>query len=140
MNIYDYLKSGVLEDYISGSLAEAEVEKLLHLKTIFPEVEAALYRIDVDLIALSQAKRIPPPPGLWERIDSDLNKLAKTGIEQETHTSKRPIEIEDFSKYMWVERLWKWRTIGIMILIGILIGLVIYLYLENQQLKVLLKH
>ncbi|ACU03876.1 hypothetical protein [Pedobacter heparinus] len=133
MNINEYLKSGVLEDYISGSLNEAEIERLLHLKTIYPEIDAALYRIDVDLAELRESKPIPPPPGLWTRIDDNLHELAKT--EEEGLPGAKPVEIEDTSKHMRVKKLWKWRIIGILILMGLLVGLVIYLYKENQQMK-----
>nr|WP_221270909.1 hypothetical protein [Pedobacter sp. AK017] len=137
-----------MEAYLTGTATEKEIQQLMFLKKNYPQIDIALSRIEMDLAQLSGIST----PATGQKIEDDLKELTKSKhtriVKLKVHTKESEsteeqtagksiqfIEIEDTSKYMRVKKTWKWRIIGILILMALLLGLIIYFYLENQQMK-----
>jgi hypothetical protein len=150
VDINEYIKSGALEAYLSGSASETETHKLLYLKAVHPEIDDALYRMEVDLENLAKYMAIKPPTRVWDKIDDNLKELAKTeedhpgmlkvhskriGTEEKQIPAKdgQFIEVEGSSTHMRIHKIWRWILLGIFILGKIFLGFAIYYYLENRQ-------
>lgn len=130
------MESSVLDDYALGHLNEADRQKLLHLRTISPEVDAALKEIEAGIKELREGANTIPPAGLSAKIDA-ANELIKTTYTQnlEKHTATRPLEVEDTSTHIRIKKVWKGVLICSLLLITILIGLALYFYLGSQQIS-----
>ncbi|MDR6786415.1 hypothetical protein ABIE26_005134 [Pedobacter africanus] len=150
MDVNEYLKKGVLEAYISGTATAAEVEELLLLKSKHPEIDDALYRLEVDLENLAQYMSITPPPAVWIRIEAELKQLIKISegpVPLKIHSKRigeeppeppkggQFIEVQSSSSHMRIHKMWRWILFIIFILGKIFLGFAIYFYFESREAK-----
>ncbi|SMC79466.1 hypothetical protein [Pedobacter africanus] len=150
MDINAYLKSGVLEAYISGTATAAETEELLLLKSKHPQIDYALYRLEIDLENLAQYMSIAPPPVVWVKIDAELRELIKTTespVPLKIHSKRigeepagpfrggQFIEVQGASSHMRIHKIWRWVLFVIFILGKIFLGFAIYFYFESREAK-----
>jgi hypothetical protein len=148
MNIKDYIASGVLEAYVTGSASETETHELLYLKEHYPQVQAALEEVEKDMERIAGYMAITPPPGTWEKIEDRINEITVTPeytplrnshrLEQDGHEFKREnaqqyIEVEAENRHMRIHKAWKWIFAIVFILSKIFLICSIYFYLENRQ-------
>ena len=150
MDINAYLKSGVLEAYISGTATIAETEELLLLKSKHRQIDDALYRLEVDLENLAQYMSIAPPPVVWVKIEAELKELVKATeapVPLKIHSKRigeeppeppkggQFIEVQGSSSYMRIHKMWRWILFIIFILGKIFLGFAIYFYFESREAK-----
>jgi hypothetical protein len=150
VDINAYLKSGVLEAYISGTATAAEKEELLLLKSKHPQIDHALYRLEIDLENLAQYMSIAPPPVVWVKIDAQLKELIKTSeapVPLKIHSKRigeeppepprggQFIEVQGSSSHMRIHKMWRWILLIIFILGKIFLGFAIYFYFESREAK-----
>jgi len=148
MNIQEYIDSGILELYVLGSTSETETEELLHYKEQYPQVQKALYELEIDMERVAQQMAIMPPSGTWEKIEDRINELA-TIPEYEPFRFKKGnnannqrdagrmrdsfIDIESQNTHILVHKNWKWVFAAIFVLSKVFLACAIYFYLENRQ-------
>ena len=150
VKIKEYIESGALEAYVMGSASEQEVDELLFLKNKYPEVRDALYDLEESLERIAQNMSIPPPPGTWMKIESELNAIVQqTNVnaveitkirEKENGQAKKDsagdyLEVQGPSSHIRVHKIWRWILLAIFILGKIFLGFAIYYFLENRQAK-----
>ncbi|MES2268337.1 MAG: hypothetical protein V4520_16360 [Bacteroidota bacterium] len=149
--IQQFINSGILEAYVTGSASEQEVQELLHMKVKYPEVNTALEELEKDMELLAQSMAVTPPAHTWgkisERIDEiilrqtdDIERFTpreETNYKDFTKPDNGPhyIEVEAENNYMKVHKAWKWVFAAVFILGKIFLGFAIYFYLENRQAK-----
>lgn len=147
MKIKDYIESGILEAYVMGSASSDEISELLDLKTKHPQIEDALYELESDLELIAQHMAITPPPGVWSKIENNINELTKrpetnrlriqAAPPKESTGKKRKkgqfIEVESQSSHMRIHKLWRWVFGAVFLLGKIFLGFAIYFYLANRQ-------
>lgn len=146
--IQQYINSGVLEAYVTGSATAAEEREVLRLKQTYPEVREALYQLEVDMEMLAATMAIAPPPTTWDKIEAEINDLIlreatspKSFVEHEEHTYAPPrrdnapqyIDVEAESSHMRIHKNWKWVFAAVFILGKLFLATAIYFYLENRQ-------
>ncbi|RYU90450.1 hypothetical protein EWM62_07270 [Mucilaginibacter terrigena] len=147
--IQEYINSGILEAYITGSASEQEVQELLRMKAIYPEVNTALQELETDMERIAQYMAVTPPIHTWDKISDHIDELmlrqtsAPTQfIEREDNnyknfskpdTGPQYIELEAESNHMKVHKTWKWVFIAVFVLSKIFLACAIYFYLENRQ-------
>ncbi|MET3981293.1 hypothetical protein ABIB62_003815 [Mucilaginibacter sp. UYP25] len=147
--IQEYINSGILEAYVTGSASEEEVQELLHMKTIHPAVNHALEDLEKDMERLAQSMAVTPPARTWGKISDSIDELVlrhETNPEQFTERKETDyqdfdkrdnrsqyIEVESENNYMKVQKTWKWVFAAVFILGKIFLGCAIYFYLENRQ-------
>jgi hypothetical protein len=144
-----YIDSGILEAYVTGSATEAEVKELLYMKAKYPEVNFALQQLELDMEHIAQHMAVMPPAGTWDKISETIDELilrpeydpkqfntdAGNNNYQNFKTSNGPhfIEVESESNHMKVHKNWKWVLAAVFVLGKIFLGCAIYFYLENRQ-------
>ncbi|MBC7401408.1 MAG: hypothetical protein H7289_15825 [Mucilaginibacter sp.] len=144
MKVKEYIESGVLEACVLGSASEEETQRLLQLKKRYPEIQEALFQLEVDMETFAQHISIPPPTGMLEKIESGINALIIP--EEIPHVTDREsnnrhdygsrnqfIEVEAESSQMRVHKTWRWIMAGIFVLGKIFLIAAIYYFLENRQ-------
>lgn len=148
MKINEYIESGILETYVLGSASEAEARELHYLKKQHPQIQDALLDLEMDLERIAQNSAINPPPGLWTRIEDNINELARTPeVELLTITepprehrdnsrsrkSSQFIEVEAESNFIRIHKAWRWIFGAVFLLGKIFLAFAIYFYLQNRQ-------
>ncbi|MBG8553701.1 anti-sigma factor [Hymenobacter guriensis] len=68
MDIQQYIESGMLEQYVLGTLTVREQQEVEQLANEFPAVQAEISRIQQDLDAYAAAHAATPPAGMRERV------------------------------------------------------------------------
>jgi len=148
MNIQEYIDSGILELYVLGSASKAETEELLHYKERYPELQKALYELEIDMERVAQQMAIMPPPATWGKIEDRINELAtipeykpvkfkkgnNTNNQRDAGRERDSfIDIESQNTHIRVHKNWKWVFAAIFILSKVFLACTIYFYLENRQ-------
>lgn len=146
VEISEYIESGILESYVMGSASDTEIRELLKLKEEHPQIREALYQVEVDFEDLAMNMAIPPAPGTWMKIETEINEITKStdveslSIEQgnrradsKHHRNKYLIDIESKSSHIRVHKLWRWVLAFIFILGKIFLAFAIYFYFANRH-------
>ena len=145
-----YIDSGILEAYVTGSATEAEVQELMYMKAKYPEINFALQQLELDMEYIAQHMAITPPAKTWEKISDTIDELIlrpeydpkQFTAEPEdagyrnfrsTDTGPQFIEVEAESSHMKIHKAWKWVFAAVFVLGKIFLGFAIYFYLENRQ-------
>jgi len=79
MDIKDYITSGILENYVFGTLSSQEKQEVECLSHIYPEIKLELTGIQSTIEQLAIKSATPPPTGLKAKI------LAKIQTEKQDH-------------------------------------------------------
>ena len=148
MEIKEYIESGVLEAYVLGSASAREINELHQLKARHPQIQDALNELQEDLERIAQHMAITPPPGIWNRIEGEINELAKkpdadalkitinpkgNGNHSKKNNTGEFVEVQGPSSHMRVHKIWRWILAIIFILGKIFLAFAIYFYLESRQ-------
>lgn len=147
--IQQYINSGILEAYVTGSASEQEVQELLYMKAKYPEVNIALQELETDMELLAQSMAVTPPAHTWGKISDSIDEIIlRQKNDPEPFTQREETKYKDFSKpdngphyieveaensHMKVHKAWKWVFAAVFILGKIFLGFAIYFYLENRQ-------
>jgi hypothetical protein len=153
--IQEYINSGILEAYVTGSASDEEVKELLHMKAKYPEVSTALRDLETDMERIAQHLAVTPPAHNWSKISDNIDELMRRQTSDTEpfntreksnfknfstdNTGSQYIEVEAESNHIKVHKTWKWVFIGVFILGKIFLGCAIYFYLENRQAQQQLK-
>lgn len=74
MNIQEYISSGILEQYVLGTLSEGEVREVMANAAEYPEIRAEIEAIEAALEEYAMLNAVTPPaelkPIILEKIDS----------------------------------------------------------------------
>lgn len=144
--VEQYINSGMLEAYVMGVATAAEEQEIRQLKRQYPEVREALFQLEVDMENIAMSMAIEPPPGTWDKIESEIEGLivreqtipkafAERGRSTHTAPDRDPqfIEIEAESSHIRIHKTWRWVFAAIFILGKLFLVTAIYFYLENRQ-------
>lgn len=149
-----FINSGILEAYVTGSASEQEVQELLYMKVTYPEVDEALAELELDMELIARQMAVTPPPGTWGKISDRIDDLIlrpttepapyqarqqqkeQTYNNGSTHTGPQYIEVEGESSHMRIHKAWRWVFAAVFVLGKIFLGCAIYFYLENRQAQI----
>lgn len=153
--IQQYINSGILEAYVTGSASEQEVKELLYMKASYPEVNIALQELEKDMELIAQQMAITPPERTWDRISDTIDELILRQTSDTEQFTERPdtnynnfakpntgpqyIEVEAENNHMKVHKAWRWVFAAVFVLGKIFLAFAIYFYLENRQAQQQLK-
>jgi len=77
MNVQDYIDSGILHDYIMGSLTAAESAGVEQVCALYPEIQAELTRMRAAIDHFTDDIAVTPPAemqdNIWDKLDN-INK------------------------------------------------------------------
>ncbi len=68
MDVKEYIKSGILEEYNLGTLSPQEMKEVECMRKIYPEINEALHKIEEDLEVFARSFSRKPPAGTREKI------------------------------------------------------------------------
>nr|WP_294944375.1 hypothetical protein [uncultured Mucilaginibacter sp.] len=144
-----YIDSGILEAYVTGSATEAEVEELMYMKAKYPDVNFALQQLELDMEHIASQMAVTPPAGTWDKISDTIDELIlrpeydpqqhNTGKGDSKYQNRKNdsgphfIEVEAESNHMKVHKAWKWVLVAVFVLGKLFLACAIYFYLENRQ-------
>ena len=147
-----FINSGILEAYVTGSASEQEVQELMRMKTKHPEINKALLELEVDMEKIAQHMAVRPPSRTWDKISDQIDELILRpefdpdkfeerddnryrGHHTNRNTGPQYIEVESESSHMKIHKAWKWVFAAVFVLGKIFLGCAIYFYLESRQAK-----
>jgi hypothetical protein len=147
--IQQYINSGILEAYVTGSATEQEVKELLYMKANYIEVNVALQELEKDMELIAQQMAVTPPASTWEKISANIDEIVLRQTSEPDHFTEREdpsyknfnnadkgphyIEVEAENSHMKIHKAWKWVFAAVFVLGKIFLGCAIYFYLENRQ-------
>ncbi|MBK0377712.1 hypothetical protein [Mucilaginibacter segetis] len=145
--LQDYIESGVLEAYVTGTASEQEVKELMYMKAKYPEVSIALQQLEIDMETIAKHMAVTPPAHTWNKISNQIDELIlRPGDDPQQfqgdrednnyknfNTGSEYIEVEAESNHIKVHKNWKWVFAAVFILGKIFLACAIYFYLENRQ-------
>jgi hypothetical protein len=145
--VKNFIESGILETYVTGVATPVEEHNVLYMSSHFPEVKQELEQLEADLEKFAHYGAIPPPPGLWYKIENEIEALEriphqldfKTEADQKQYQQRREppkpqfIEVEAESTHMRVHKVWRWIFAAVFVLGKVFLAAAIYYYLENRQ-------
>lgn len=144
--VKQFIESGILEAYFTGSATAEEEQEVLSMKHAYPEVQQEFEILEQDMLKLADLMSVPPPPGLWNRIEESINEVTVRTTQppqpyreyHENHqqtSTKQPgyIEVDAQNTHMRVHKFWRWVFAAVFILGKIFLATAIYFYLENRQ-------
>jgi hypothetical protein len=151
-----YIDSGILEAYVTGSATEAEVQELMYMKAQYPEINFALQQLELDMEHIAHQMAVAPPERTWDKISDTIDELIlRPDYDPKHYTQDREdnnyqnfkqtgngsqfIEVESESSHMKVHKSWKWIFAGVFVLGKIFLACAIYFYLENRQARLQIK-
>ncbi|MET7254764.1 anti-sigma factor [Dyadobacter fermentans] len=73
MNIQAYIESGILEEYVLGTVTPQEKQEVECMSHIYPEIKAELLRTESALEEYALKHQTTPPPSLKESIFAQMN-------------------------------------------------------------------
>jgi anti-sigma-K factor RskA len=77
MNINEYISSGILEQYVSGTASAQERQEVECMSHIYPEIHTELLAVQDALEAFAQAQAIAPPAHLRQNIFDAIAHIEK---------------------------------------------------------------
>lgn len=114
MNVQEYIKSGILEQYVLGLLSDAERGEVLRNAEKHPEIRTEIETFEDALLKYAQANAIPLRPGLSQRILNAIDALVLKGLNDVKSVA---------TSFNWLA-----------VLLGaLLIGILAYAYSLSQQ-------
>ncbi len=144
--VKQFIESGILEAYFTGSATAEEEQEVLSMKQQYPEVQQEFNALEQDILKLADLTAVPPPPGLWNRIEADIDDIILRTPQQpqpyqdRTHHYQQQappqpayIEVDAQNTHMRIHKAWRWVFAAVFILSKIFLAAAIYFYLENRQ-------
>lgn len=145
-NIKQYINSGILEAYVTGTATPEEEREILYYKEKYPQVNETLKQLETDLENMARSMAITPPPHMWDKIEAEIDGIIArektapqpfTKPQEKTYnkqdTGPQYIDVEAQTSHIRIHKAWKWIFAAVFILGKIFLITAIYFYLENRQ-------
>jgi len=96
MNIQAYIESGILEEYVLGTVSPQEKQEVECMSHIYPEIKEELLRTESALEEYALKHQATPPPSLKDSIFAQMNfDAAPEGEKQSEETDEKIIPLAD---------------------------------------------
>jgi anti-sigma-K factor RskA len=92
MNTQEYIESGILEQYVMGTLSAQEKQEVECMSHIYPEIAAELLSIQTTMEAFATSNQKTPPSHLRDQILGSLHELAISEKNAEGTAIDTPVE------------------------------------------------
>lgn len=126
MNIQEYISSGILEQYVLGTLSVGEAREVIANAAQYPEIRVELEAIEIALEQYAISNAVTPPEGLKTII---LEKIDNTQVPQERRFDKKKPDKPPKSGG-GMSKLLSWLLL-ILLLLLLLTG--VWGYMQNQS-------
>lgn len=143
MNTKEYIESGMLEQYVMGTLSAQEKQEVECMSHIYPEIAAELLSVQQTMEALAQSVSKTPPAHLREQILGSLHELSvaensnsNSSISKNNQTqneSSSPLVTEPTSFKTTMTAQYNFMRIAASVLLLLSLGLAYQLYQQSLQ-------
>jgi anti-sigma-K factor RskA len=130
LELQEFISSGVLESYVSGTATAEEIRKVRGMEKLYPEIKAEIEAIEASLISYSEINTAAPSAGIKNKIQNEL-------FEKSTATKKHSTVVNISS----LNGPSKWMRYAVAASVGLLIGIsafTISLYEKLSKTQVML--
>lgn len=127
MNVQEYIKSGILEEYVLGVVSDQERREVQCLSKIYPEIEAELQALEVSLTGYATLFEKKPPVELKDKIFAQLTFAEESIQEPESEVETNPVTFSAPVRPMWA-------TFSAAVSVVLLMGIV-WLFFQNRDLS-----
>ncbi|WP_025764788.1 anti-sigma factor [Dyadobacter tibetensis] len=83
MNIEAYIASGIIEEYVLGTVSVQEKQEVECMSHIYPEIKTELLRVEKAMEAYAMKYQMAPPPALKDAIFAQMEFDEKTTEDSE---------------------------------------------------------
>ena len=137
MELDHYIQSGIIESYVLGLATSVEVDELLYMRRIYPELNREIAAVERRMEHTAFAEAVTPPERIrdriLQRIDWQEERFEKVEKERSGYTNIY-IQPKD-NQFITVHKWWKLFFIMVFILSKICLASAIYFYLKDQRLQ-----
>ncbi|TAE94845.1 MAG: anti-sigma factor [Runella slithyformis] len=88
MNTIEYINSGILEEYLLGTVSPQEKQEVECMSKIYPEIKAELTQLEIALEQYAQLQSKTPPVHLKDKIFAQMQFAEPAAPEQELPEEK----------------------------------------------------
>jgi anti-sigma-K factor RskA len=138
MNTQDYISSGILEQYVAGTLSPQETKEVECMSHIYPEIQNELRNMQLVIEGYVMSQSVTPPASLRNKILSQLKTLdpqpnipvvpsSNTTSTQSAMPDSQNVESASSSNK------WKWLAIVLGALSLVLAGVLFKTYSDAQN-------
>lgn len=138
MNTKEYIESGMLEQYVMGTLSAQEKQEVECMSHIYPEIAAELLSVQNTMEAFAKSVSQTPPAHLREQILGSLHELATaerstehasvSAQSQTQNEGSSPLVLETASKNNRMTAQYHFMRIAasVLLLLGMVLGYQLY--------------
>jgi hypothetical protein len=87
LDVTEYISTGILEAYVTGTASEQEMQEVECMSHIYPEVAVELEKVQLSMESYVQAHSIQPPENVKQSVLDSINNLdvatSESSVEQE---------------------------------------------------------
>ncbi len=142
MNTQEYIESGILEQYVMGTLSAQEKQEVECMSHIYPEIAVELLSVQTTMEAFATSIKKTPPAHLRDQILGSLHELAMTEKNAEGTTMNSQVasvstdaSAEPIRKDNIVAMRFNTMRIAASVLLLVSLGLGYLLYTNRQALN-----
>ncbi len=132
MDIKEYISSGILEQYVLGSVSAQERQEVECLSAIYPEIKEELTDMQSTLERFAIQSEVAPPKELKDRIMDAIAEIEQVSGKQESQKPnlEKPTVQKTSAKVISIGR--KWAAVAVVVIVATIAVLGVLNY-ENQQ-------
>lgn len=129
MNVTEYISSGILEQYVAGTVSPQEKQEVECMSHIYPEIKAELVSLQHAIEQMAIHEAVAPPTFLKDKILASLR--------EESVDPSSKVETPKTNKLVVSSKAYQWK-VAASILALVAIGSIFFAVQKNKQNKELL--
>lgn len=139
MNTQDYISSGILEQYVAGTLSPQEKKEVECMSHIYPEIHDELHTMQLAMEGYVMSQSVTPPASLRDKILNQLKSLEPQPNIPVTSAPVIPIaepvvpSSNEVSASSNNSNTWKWLALALGSISLILAGALFKTYTDSQH-------
>lgn len=134
MDIKEYIASGIVEQYVLGSVSSQERQEVECMSNIYPEIKTHLLELQDSIEKMATQGAVSPPKNLKAKVMAEITKtpqIKEAELDREGGNTKI-ISINNNSEQT-SSRINKMRLIAAACLVGVVISTLITIYLSTTN-------
>ncbi len=128
MNVKEYIESGILEEYVFGTLTKEEFDQVHQLSKQYPLIASEIAVIEETIIQLAAAHATPPPVNLLDNILKEIK-------EEEDVVNPNNLAPKSLGQPKTIKKLRLYKMLLAACFIGLVCSLALNFYFSNQLLE-----
>jgi len=136
LDINEYISSGILEQYVLGSVSSKEKQEVECMASIYPEIKSELEALQSTLEIFALQSEVSPPPKLKGEVLRAIAEVDQIKDDDISSASKVAKPSSDHAQVIRLSR--RWAAVGAVLIVSSLAALMFFNY-ESQENLIALK-